>query len=66
MANFVTTLSKLTSLANYPFWKIYIKLTLALIAYLRTIFTAKDILNTLVLSQTTNMNKITRKNFLDF
>ena len=39
MANFVTT--KLTSLANYPFWEIYVKLTLALIAYPRTIFTAK-------------------------
>ena len=66
MANFVTTLSKLTSLANYPFWEIYVKLTLALIAYPRTIFTAKDILNTLALFQTTNVNKITRKNFLDF
>ena len=66
MANFVTTLFKLTSLANYPFWEIYVKSTLALIAYPRNIFTAKDIMNTLALSQTTNVNKITRKNFLDF
>ena len=37
MANFVTTLSKLTGSVNYSFWKIYVKSTLALIAYSGTI-----------------------------
>ena len=66
MANFVTTLSKLTSLVDYLFWEIYVKLTHALIAYPRTIFTVQDMLNTLALPQTTNVNKITRRKFLDF
>ena len=37
MANFVTTLPKLTSLIDYSFWEIYVKLTFALIAYSGTI-----------------------------
>ena len=45
MANFVATLFKLTSPANYSFWKIYIKLTLTLIIYSNTIFTTEDMLN---------------------
>ena len=51
MANFITTL---------------IKSTLTLITYHSIIFTIEDMLNVLVLSQTTNINKIARKNFLDF
>jgi len=35
MANFVTTLSKLTSSADYLFWKIHIKSAFALIIYPR-------------------------------
>jgi len=64
IANFVTTLSKLTSPADYPFWKIHVKSTLALITYSEAIFTADDMLNVLVLSQTTDVDEIARRNFL--
>jgi len=40
MANFITTLPKLTGSTNYPFWKIYVKSTLALIIYYKAAFTA--------------------------
>ena len=66
MTNFVTTLSKLTGLADYYFQKICIKLALVLIIYPGTVFTAEDMLNTLALSQATNVNEITRKNTLSF
>jgi len=55
MANFVTTLLKLTSLANYLFWEICVKSTLALITYSEAVFIADDILNALTLSQTTDV-----------
>ena len=55
MANFVTTLSKLTSLADYPFWEICVKSTLALITYSGAVFTVDDMLNALTLSQTTDV-----------
>ena len=58
MANFITTLFKLTDSANYFFWKIHIKSTFALIIY------SEDILNTSALPQTTDINKIARRNFL--
>jgi len=45
MANFFATLFKLTDLANYFFWEIYIKSTLSLIIYSGTIFTAEDMLD---------------------
>jgi len=64
MANFIATLSKLTGLADYFFWRIYVKLALALITYSEAIFTTEDMLSALAFSQTTNMDKITRKNFL--
>ena len=64
MANFITTLPKLTSLANYPFWEICVKLTLALITYPGAIFTTNNVLNALALFQITNMNEIARRNFL--
>jgi len=64
IANFVTTLSKLTSPADYSFWKIHVKSTLALITYSEAIFTADDMLNVLVLSQTTDVDEIARRNFL--
>ena len=64
MANFVTTLPKLTSPADYPFWEICVKSTLALITYSGTIFTANNMLNALALPQTTNMDEIARRNFL--
>ena len=64
MANFVATLPKLTSLTDYPFWKICIKSTLALITYPKAVFTANNMLNTLVLPQTTNIDKIAKRNFL--
>jgi len=64
MANFVATLSKLTSLANYPFWKIHVKLTLTLITYPRAVLTAEGMLNALALPQTTNMDEVTRRDFL--
>ena len=35
-----------TSSINYSFWEICVKLALALITYLSTVFTAKDMLNT--------------------
>jgi len=57
MANFVTTLPKLTSLIDYYFWEIHVKLTFALIAYSGTIWTTKDMLNALTLSQTTDINR---------
>ena len=37
MANFIAILSKITSLVNYSFYKIYIKSTLTLITYSGTI-----------------------------
>ena len=64
MANFVATLPKLTSLANYPFWKIHVKLTLTLITYPGAILTAEGMLNALALPQTTNMDEVTRRDFL--
>jgi len=65
IANFVITLFKLTSPANYLFWEIHVKLTFALNTYSGAIFTAENMLNTLALSQTTDVNEITRRNFLD-
>ena len=65
MANFITTLFKLTSLTNYLFWEIYIKLALALIIYSNTVFITEDILNTIAL-QATDVNKIAKRNFLNF
>jgi len=53
MANFVTTLFKLTSPTDYPFWEICVKSTLALITYSKAVFTAEDMLNASALSQTT-------------
>jgi len=64
MANFVATLPKLTSLADYSFWRIHIKSTLALITYSRTVFITDDMLNALALSQTTDVDKIAKRNFL--
>jgi len=52
-------------LADYPFWKIHVKSILVLITYTRAIFTADDMLNTLALPQTTDIDEITRRNFLD-
>jgi len=49
MANFVVTFSKLISSADYPFWEICVKSTLALITYSGAVFTAQDILNNLAL-----------------
>ena len=66
IANFIATLSKLTSPANYLFWKICVKLALALIIYSETVFTAKVILNALVFSQNTDINEVTKRNFLSF
>ena len=66
MANFITILSKLTSSTDYSFWEICIKSTLTFIIYSRTVFTTNNILNALALSQTTDINKIARKNFLGF
>jgi len=62
---FITTLPKLTSLVNYFFWKICVKLILALITYSEAVFTANDMLNALALSQTTDVDEIIRRNFLD-
>ena len=45
MANFITTVSKLTSLADYLFWKICVKPVFAFITYHSTFFTVEDILN---------------------
>ena len=64
MANFITTFSKLTGPTDYPFWEIYIKSTLAFIIYPGAVFTADNMLNALALSQTTNVNKIAKRNFL--
>ena len=41
MANFIAILSKLTGLANYLFWKIHVKSTLALITYSSTVITQR-------------------------
>ena len=57
MANFVTTLSKLTGSIDYYFWEIHVKLNFALIVYSGTIWTTKYMLNTLTLSQTTDVNR---------
>ena len=65
MANFIITLPKLTGPTSYPFWKICVKSTLTLIIYSRAIFTTNDMLNALELSQTTDMDKIARRNFLN-
>ena len=64
MANFVTTFLKLTDPADYPFWKICVKSTLALITYPGAVFTADDMLNALALPQTTDVDEIARKKFL--
>ena len=64
MANFVTTLPKLIGPTDYSFWEICVKSTLAFTTYSGAVFTAKDILNALALPYTTNMNEITRRNFL--
>ena len=66
MANFVATLSKLTGFVDYLFWKICIKSTLTLITYSGALFTAEDMLNALVLSQTTDVDEVTRRNFMGF
>jgi len=65
MANFIATLSKLTSFSDYYFWKICVKSTFALIIYSETVFTTEDILSALAFSQTTNINinEVIRKNF---
>ena len=57
MANFVTTLFKLTSPTDYSFWEICVKSTLALITYSEAVFTAKDMRNALALSQTTILSQ---------
>jgi len=49
MANFIVTFSKLTSLANYLFWEIHVKLVLVLITHSDIIFTTENMLNTLAL-----------------
>ena len=64
MANFVITLPKLTSLANYPFLEICVKSILALITYPRVVFATDYMLNTLALPQTTDVDEIARRNFL--
>jgi len=66
LTNIVTTLPKLIGTADYSFWEICVKSTLAFIIYLRAIFIAEDMLNALILSQTTNINEITKRNFLGF
>ena len=66
MANFITTLPKLTSLVDYLFRKSCVKSTLALTTYSRAVFTIEDILNVLALPQTTDVNGIIKKNFLGF
>jgi len=66
MANFVATLPKLTSPADYSFWKIHVKLTSVLITYSRAVLTAENILNASTLPQTTNVDEVTRRNFLSF
>jgi len=66
MANFITTFPKLTGFANYLFCKICVKLILALITYPEAIFITNDMLNTLALFQTTNIDRIVRRNFLGF
>jgi len=64
IANFITTFSKLTSLAKYSFWEICVKSALILITYPKAVFIVEDMLNALILSQTTDINEITRRNFL--
>ena len=49
MTNFVATLLKLTSSADYLFWEIHIKSIFVLITYSEAIFTADDMLNVLAL-----------------
>ena len=66
VANFITTLPKLTGPTNYIFWEIHIKLTLTLITYPKVVFTADDMLNASALPQTTDVNKIAKRNFLGF
>jgi len=63
MANFITTLSKLISLADYPFWEICVKSILD--TYYGTVFTTDNILNASALPQITNKNEIAKRNFLD-
>ena len=50
MANFVATLLKLTSSADYLFWENHVKSIFVPITYSETIFTADDILNVSALS----------------
>ena len=64
MANSIAILSKLTSLADYLFQRIYVKSALALITYSGAIFTTEDMLSTLAFPQTIDMDKVTRRNFL--
>ena len=64
MVNLIITLSKLTGLANYFFWEIYVKSVLALIIYSDIIFTTKNMLNDLVLSYANDIDKVLRRNFL--
>jgi len=64
IANFIATLLKLNGSANYSFWKICIKSTLALIIYPGAVFTTNNMLNALALPQITNVDEIARRNFL--
>jgi len=64
ITNFIATLPKLTSLADYSFWEVHVKSTLALITYSGAVFTTDDMLNALALSQTTNVDEIAKRNFL--
>jgi len=66
MADFFTTLPKLTSPTNYHFWEIHIKLALTFITHSDTIFTADNMLNVSILPQVTDVDKIARRNFLNF
>jgi len=65
MDNFIATLPKLTSSANYSFWEICVKSTLVLIIYSRAVFT-DGVLNASALLQTTDVDEIVRRNFLGF
>ena len=66
MANFVATLSKLISLVDYSFQEICVKSNLALIIYLRAVFTIEDILSVLAFPQITNVDEVIMRNFLSF
>jgi len=60
----LNSISLTTSPTGYSFWEIYVKSNLALITYSGAVFTTNDILNALAFPQTTDINKIARKNFL--